>query len=243
MPKIRERIGRAWREVTEHRPELLDVGCRVDPGAAVEQRAKFAQLELERGHDPEVRAGAPDPPEELGLLRLARPHRAAVRRDELDRAKVVDRQAEVPLEAAHPAAERQPGDPGVTDHADRADEAVRLRRDIELAEERAAVCAGDAPLGVDGHAAEPREVDDEAAVGGRVARGAVTARPDRDLEIVLAPEPDGGGDIGDVRWPDEDRRSPVEHRVPDATRLVVPGVARRDDLATEGLAEAVDVSG
>ena len=130
----------------------------------------------------------------------------------------------------------------MTDDADRADEAVRLRGDVELAEERAAVRAGDAPLGVDGHAAEPREVDDEPAFGGRVPRGAVAAGADGDLEVALSPEADRRRDVLDAGRADEDRRSPVEHRVPDATGIVVRVVARGDDVAAERLAQAIDVS-
>ena len=98
-------------------------------------RPERLEPELERRRDPEVPAGATQAPEELGLVGLGRAHEPAVGRDELDGGQVVDREPEVPLQAADAAAERQPGDARVADDADRADEAVRLRGDVELAEE------------------------------------------------------------------------------------------------------------
>ena len=109
--------------------------------------------------------------------------------------EVVDRQPEVPLQAADAAAERQPGDAGVADDAGRADEAVRLRGDVELAEERAAVRSGDPGPRIDLDAAHRGQVDDEAAVRTLEPGGAVTAGPDDDLEVVLASEADRRGDL------------------------------------------------
>ena len=109
-------------------------------------RAERVEPELEGGRDPEVPAGAAQAPEELGLLGLGRADEPAVGRDELDGDEVVDGEPEVPLEAAHAPTERQARDAGVADDAGRADEAVRLGGDVELAEERAAVRAGDPRL-------------------------------------------------------------------------------------------------
>ena len=133
-------------------------------------RPERMQAELERGDDPEVPAGAADAPEELRLLGLARADEAAVGGHELDGAQVVDGEPELPLEPPDPATEGQPGDAGVADDADRADEPVRLRRDVELTEQRAAVDPRGARRRIDGHAAHPRQVDDEAAVAASSAR-------------------------------------------------------------------------
>ena len=97
------------------------------------------ELELERRDDPEVPAGAAHAPEQVRLLGLAGADEPAVGGHELDGSQVVDRQPEVPLEPTDAATERQPRDAGVADDAGRADEPVRLGRDVELAEERAAV--------------------------------------------------------------------------------------------------------
>ena len=121
---------------------VLDLGRREGQDAAMEVGAERLEPELERRRDPEVPAGAAQAPEELGLLGLGRADEPAVGGDELDGGQVVDREPEVALEAADSPTERQPGDAGVADDAGRADEAVRLRGDVELAEERAAVRPG-----------------------------------------------------------------------------------------------------
>ena len=123
----------------------------------MEVRPERVEAELERGRDPEVPAGAAEPPEELGLIGLGRADVPSIGRHELDREQVVDREPEVALEPADAAAERQPGDARVADDADRADEAVRLRGDVELAEERAAVRPGRS--GPRGSTSTPRIAD------------------------------------------------------------------------------------
>ena len=124
--------GAVGGELAEDRPELVDVGRRVDVDPSVEGPRERMQLELEARRDAEVRAGAAEAPEQLRLLVRARPHEAPVGGHELDRAKAVDRQPEPPLEPADAATERQPGDARVADDADRADEPVLLGRDVEL---------------------------------------------------------------------------------------------------------------
>ena len=108
----------------------------------MELGAERMEPELERGRDPEVPTGAAQAPEELGLLGRGRADEPAVGGDELDGGHVVDREPEVALEATDSPAERQPGDAGVADDPDRADETVCLRGDVELTEERAAVRPG-----------------------------------------------------------------------------------------------------
>ena len=179
------------------------------------------EVEFERRRDPEVPAGAADAPEQLGLLGLARADEPAVGGDELDRSQAVDRQPEAPLQPADPATERQPGDAGVADHAGRADQTMRLGRDVELAEERAAVRPGDARHRIHGDAAHPRQVHDEAAVTARVTGGAVAAGADGQGEVVLAREADGGGDVRVGRRPDDDGRPTIVDGVPQPAGLVV----------------------
>ncbi len=78
------------------------------------------QPQLERRDHAEVGAGAAHAPEQIGVLILARMQPAAVGGDQVDGPQVVDREAELALEAAHAAPEREPGDSGVSDHAHRA---------------------------------------------------------------------------------------------------------------------------
>ena len=200
------------------------------------------QKELERRHDPEVRAGSSHAPEELGILVLARPHDPAVRGHELDRTQAVDRQAELALQPAHPAAEREAGHPRVGDDADRADEPVRLRRVVELGEQRAAAHAGGAPLRIDVGAAHPREVDHDAVVAGREAGDAVAAAPNGDDQLLLTGEAECRDDVVGARRPHDQRRPAVDHAVPDRARCVVAWVVGADDLARESVGQLVQVA-
>ena len=196
MPKMHDTVSGASSAYSRKlAPELLDLGRREGQDAAVELGAERLEPELERRRDPEVPAGAAQAPEELGLLGLGRADEPAVGRDELDGRQVVDREPEVALEAADSPTERQPGDAGVADDADRADEAVRLRGDVELAEERAAVRPGGPGPRIRLDPAHRGHVDDEAAVRASEPGRAVAAGSDRDLEVVLAREADRGGDL------------------------------------------------
>lgn len=71
------------------------------------------QLILELGHDSEVAATAADGPGQVGILLIADAANAAVCRDDLRRIQVIDRQAELAIEAAEAAAQRIPADAGV----------------------------------------------------------------------------------------------------------------------------------
>ncbi len=201
-------------------------------------RAEGIQAELERGDDPEVPAGTADAPEEVRLLGLAGPHEPAVGGHELDGAQVVDREPEAPLEPSDAAAERQPRDARVTDDADRADEPVRLRRDVELTEQRAAVHPRGARRRIHRHAVHRRQVHDETAVAARVPGRAVAAGADGQLEVLLAREPDRRRDVRSRPGPDDDRRPALVDRVPQPARIVVGRVPRRDDLAGERVPKA-----
>src|SRR3954454_2344994 len=207
----------------------------------MELRSEWLQPELERGGDPEIPARAAEAPEELRLLGLAGADDPSVGGDQLDRDQVVDREPVVPLEPTDSPAERQPGDAGVADDPDRADEAVRLRGDVELAEERATVRSGRSGRGVDLDSAHRAQVDHQAAIGAAQPGGAVPARPSRDLESKVASEPDRRRDLVRRRRTGDRRRPTIVDGVPETPGLVVGGVLGRDDLA-DCPAELVDVT-
>ncbi len=89
------------------------IGHASKPGQHV--RAERVELELERRDDPEVAAAAAQTPEQVGVLLLARDHELAVGGDDVTRAQVVDREAELAHQVADATAERQPRDAGVAD--------------------------------------------------------------------------------------------------------------------------------
>ena len=142
-------------------------------------RADRIQGELELGDDPEVAAGAADPPEEVRILGRARPQDPRVGGHELDAQQLVDRQAVFPHEPPDPAAERQTGEPGVGHDAGRDGEPEGLRRAVELAEKHASLHARRALFDVDADGLHRRKVDNETAVARREAREAVAAATDR----------------------------------------------------------------
>src|SRR2546428_2374828 len=65
------------------------------------------QPELERRGHAEVSSGAAEAPEQVRILLVGSPDLLSVGRYKIDRQKVVDRQAEFALQAAHYAAEGQ----------------------------------------------------------------------------------------------------------------------------------------
>jgi len=142
----------------------------------------------------------------------------------------------------HSTAERQAGDTGVGDDADRADEPVRLRCVVELGEERPAAHAGSPPLGVDLRAAHPRKIDHDPVVARREARDAVATAPDRDDELLLPGETERRDDVFGARRPHDQRRPPVDHAVPDRTRRVIARVVGPYDLPGESPGQAPEIA-
>ncbi len=233
----RNGVGRRGSVVLEDLPDLAGIGRAIDPQTTIQVRAERVERELERRGDPEVPAGAAQTPEQVRLLGLAGPDEPPICCHELDRSQAVDRQPEMALESTGAAAEGQPGDPGMADHADRADEPVRLRCDVEFAEEGAAVRRGQARRRIDRYAAHPGHVDDEPAVAARMTGGAMATGADSQGEVVLTGEPDRGRDIRARGGPDDDRRSTVEHGVPQAAGVVVGRIGRRHDVPAERFAK------
>ena len=65
-------------------------------------------------------------------------------------------------------------------------------------------------------------------------RRVVAAAADGDLDAVLAGEPHTGNDVGGVAAAHDGGRVLVDHAVVDGARLVIPGVAGRDQVAAHG---------
>jgi hypothetical protein len=65
----------------------------------------------------------------------------------------------------------------------------------------------------------------------------VAAAADRDHQLLLAGEAESRDHVVHSGRPHDERRTAVDHAVPDGPRLVVSVVLRKDDLAGERLAE------
>ena len=191
------------------------------------------RLELEAGHDAEVTAAAAQGPEEVWMLRDARPHLPAVGEHDVDRAQRVDREAVPTHEPADAAAERQPSDAGMRDLAGRDREALLLRHCVELAEQGSAPDEDDRALGVDLDAVQRPQVDAERAVADRAAGDRVRAGPDGEREAVRPGGPDRGSDVVGVRRVGDGCGVTVDRPVPAGAGRVVLGIGRLDDAADE----------
>src|SRR5262245_63446936 len=83
------------------------------------------ELELERGHDAEIAAAAPQRPEQVRVLSSAHVQELAVGRDDVSREQIVDGQSELARGPAEAAAQREAGDAGRSE--ERASELQSLR--------------------------------------------------------------------------------------------------------------------
>ena len=161
--------------------------------------------------------------------------------------EVVAREAVLAPQPAVAAAEREPGDAGVRDHAARRDQPERLGLPVDVRPERAALHVRQASLGVDLHAAHRREVDQHAAVDRRQPGDRVAAAAHRHDQAVVAREVHRVDHVGRARAADHQRGLPVVHRVelgsdPGITRLR-GGEGRTSQPGLKGLQRLVGDSG
>jgi hypothetical protein len=191
-------VGHVGRVVAEERDDLLHPVDRMRREAFGHCRTDGMQPELERGDDAEVGAGSAHTPEEVGVLVLAGADDLSVRGDEFDRQHVIGREPVLALKASHPAAEREPGDAGVTHVTERTGKPESLGFSIEITAEGASVDSGEARLRIDTDLSHPREVDNDSAIAGREPSDAVAARPHGDHEILLPSESHSFDDVGGV---------------------------------------------
>jgi hypothetical protein len=229
-------------EVVTGEPE--DVGAPVgvpEEQPEVDDRADLVEREFELGDDAEVAATAAERPVEVGLFLRGCGDDVAVRGDDLSGHEVVAAEAREPREPPDAATERQPGHAGVADDAAGHRQAVLLRRGIEVGPRRAAPAASPTCHRVDGDRAHGAQVDHQAVVAHAVAREAVPAAADRELEVALAPEADRARHLCRVARPGYEGGAAVVVAVPQRPRSVIAVVSRPQDLAPEGLAERVHV--
>ncbi len=150
-------VGRGEDEVAVEAHELARHRRRVHELAGEHDRADRVQTEVERGDDAEVAAATPQTPEQVGVLVLGRDDLAAVGGHDLGLDEVVAGEAELALEPAAPAPERQTADAGVRHAAAGDGEAVLLGGGVDRAPLGTAPDAGDALLGVDVDRCSSRE--------------------------------------------------------------------------------------
>jgi hypothetical protein len=141
------------------------------------------------------------------------------------------------------AAERQPGDPGLGHDPAGGGEAERCRDAVDVSPRRAALHVHGSAGRVDVDRAHRREIDDDAVVGDRRARGVVPAAPNGERQVVLGSEADGRRDVVGVHGARDRDRALVDHAVPDAPGRVVVAVVGPDHLAAEPIGERCSGTG
>jgi hypothetical protein len=189
------------------------------------------QAEAERGHDPEIRAGAADRPEEvLVLLAAGSPH-ATVGDDDLDLEQVIDGPSEATGEVSETTAEGEARHANLRDETERCGEAVQLRFTIDIAEQAPGSDRHRACLGIDEHAAQGGHVERQPAVGQGGPRDVVTTATHRQQQSPFAREVDPRDDIDGAGRPHHEARRLLDHAVPQARCLFEPNGLRRQDFS------------
>ena len=165
---------------------------------------------------------------------LARRHEGAVGEYHIGGEEVVDGQAEAAREVANSAAERQAGHAGGGEEAGRSGHAEADCGVVDIAPGAAGVGADGVILRADRGAAQQRQVDDQGVIPDSQPCRVVTAASDGDLDAMLAAETYAGNNVGDVPAARDGGRALVDHGVVDYAHLVVPGIARRDQVTAQG---------
>jgi len=218
-------------DAAELRQELARLIERMHDEAGQHLRAERMQLELERGHDAEIAATAPQRPEQVRVLSSARVQELAVGRDDVGRDQVVDGQSELAGGPAEAAAQREAGDAGGRIDAERGDEAELLRLLVEVRERGAGLDASRGGRRVDPHRPHQGQVDEEAAVADRIAGDVVAAAAHGNEQLFVAREIDRVDDVGGAQAADHEGWTSVDHAVPDRTSGVVTILSGQRDRA------------
>ncbi len=196
-------------------------------------RPDRVQLELERGHYPEIPPAAPERPEQIRVVLAARPHHLTFRGDDLGREQVVDGEAEPATQPSEPAAQGQPGDSRRRIDAERRGEPERLGFAIEVGQGRPAPDSGGPRVGIDLHRFHRRQVDHEPALADGIARDVVAAAAHGQEQIVVPRKAHRQRDVGRAGTAGDQRRAAIDHGVPDGAGLVVARCARREQSAEQ----------
>lgn len=136
---------------------------------ALKDRPDGMEPVAERRDHPEIAATSPQPPEQVGVLRLARDDGPPVRGDDFGGHQVVATEPVLGRQPALTPAEGQTTDPGVGHPTSGRGQQVLLRSGIDVQPGTSAACRRDSGLGVDRDVAHPGEVDDHAVAQRRTS--------------------------------------------------------------------------
>src|SRR5881397_1723341 len=120
-------------------------------------------------------------------------------------------------------------------------EAKGLRLVIQLAPQHAALRRHGARVRIHANAFHEREIDDETAVVGAIARRAVAATVNGNEDAERPREVDGLLNVRRAGAPDDEGRPAIDVTVPYASRLVILRLAVDDELAAQASPQVLDV--
>ena len=112
-----------------------------------------------------------------------------------------------------------------------------MRGMIDVALRAAGLSPHGAGRGIDAHALEARQIDDETVVAAAETRSVVSAAADRDQEILSAAEVHRRNHVGHVRAARNEARTLVDHAVVKLARLVIAVITRLNQGSAERLCE------
>src|SRR5262249_50726489 len=161
-PEERQAAELLWRRAHGVAPggqQPSSILGRVEDRAHGDHRPDGVRLELERGDDAEVTAGAANRPEEIVVLVRARAADRAVRGDDVDRKERVDREPVLSAQMTGAAVQGQPRDARRGNDACGHSEAVQLRLTVEVAERSTTLYAHRLCRWIDVNTTHRREVD------------------------------------------------------------------------------------
>jgi hypothetical protein len=214
--------------------EAKDLGRfhhRPRDGSRIHLRPDGIEAKLEFGDDSEVSAGPSHTPEEVGVLVCARLDELPIRRNEVYRQELVDREPVLTHEPADPAAECEPGKPRVSDDPGRDGESKGLCLAVELSKKDTRLGPGRSSLRVDADASHQGEVDYQSIVTHGEAGEAVTAAAHGHPEAGPARKLHRADYIGDPGAASDEIRTTVDCAVPYSSVFLVGRVIGMNDLS------------
>jgi len=200
---------------------------------------EWVEPELGLGDDAEVAAPSAKPPEQLGVLIVARAHDLPARADHLRGDQVVAGESILGGQVTDPATEGETRDARGADYAAGRDQAVCLSRGVEVEPSGAALASCHPVLAIDTDVPHAREIDHQAVVDRAVAGGVVASAPDRDLEISVLSEGEGRRNIAPVDAAGDRRRAPIDQQVEAEARPLVLAVAFDQHVARQRITELI----
>ena len=248
---LREGIAGRNRLQPEEDVELVRRACLKvpvpahDPGRVLQlpedraaiDRARRVRLEKETGDDAKISTAAAQSPEEIGVVRLVRGNKCAVRQNHIGLDQIVDGKPVLAAEIAVAATESQAGDACRRDDAERDGKTEGVGGVVNIACRAASPHPHGPVCRIDAHALHHRQVDDQPVVDAAESGSVVAAAADGDGKLAVAAEVHGSDHVGGIRAARDQQWPLVDHPVVELAGFLVVGVVATDQGATESFAK------